>query len=171
MVVMMKSRRRDWLIKWDNVKSPWYTHRLMHRKRVTSELHDSYFRLMTKKTCNSKDWVGYWLGVELLYNSVKTVRDQLKLETRCGWESHAMPKGLSGPLMIWGPEKLLIRCSKESHHPAESWAAGPPVEQPWWTRKIQRWRLQEWGSIYCSLCSVCNSLTRKPWVTLFEPLQ
>ena len=30
--------------------------------------------------------------------------------------------------MSWGPEKMLIRCSKESHHPAESWAAGPPVE-------------------------------------------
>ena len=28
-------------------KFPWYTHRLMHRKRVTCELHDSYFRLMT----------------------------------------------------------------------------------------------------------------------------
>ena len=23
---------------------------------------------------------------------------------------------------------MLIRCGKESHHPAESWAAGPPVE-------------------------------------------
>ena len=28
-------------------KFPWYTHRLMHRKRVTCELHDSYFHLMT----------------------------------------------------------------------------------------------------------------------------
>ena len=28
---------------------PWYPHRLMHRKRVTCELHDSYFRLMTIK--------------------------------------------------------------------------------------------------------------------------
>ena len=30
-------------------KFPWYTNRLMHRKRVTCELHDSYFRLMTIK--------------------------------------------------------------------------------------------------------------------------
>ena len=38
----------NWLMKWDEVKKfPWYTHRLMHRKRVTSELHDSYFRWMT----------------------------------------------------------------------------------------------------------------------------
>ena len=33
----------------------------MHRKRVTSELHDSYFRLMTIKH----------VGVELLFNSVE----------------------------------------------------------------------------------------------------
>ena len=38
----------NWLMKWDEVKKfLWYTHRLMHRKRVTCELHDSYFRLMT----------------------------------------------------------------------------------------------------------------------------
>ena len=30
-------------------KIPWYSHRLMHRKRVTCELHDCYFRLMTIK--------------------------------------------------------------------------------------------------------------------------
>ena len=39
----------NWLTKWDKVKILWYTHRLMHRKRVTCELHDSYFRLMTIK--------------------------------------------------------------------------------------------------------------------------
>ena len=33
---------------------PWYTHRLMHRKRVTCELHDSYFCLMTIKHAISK---------------------------------------------------------------------------------------------------------------------
>ena len=38
-------------------KFPWYIHRLMHRKRVTSELHDSYFRLMTIKHSISKiEW-------------------------------------------------------------------------------------------------------------------
>ena len=44
-----RSRGLIWLMKWDKVKISWYTHRLMHRKRVTSELHDSYFRLMTIK--------------------------------------------------------------------------------------------------------------------------
>ena len=35
--------------------------------------------------------------------------------------------GLGNPDEVWGPEKLLIRCSKESRHPAE-WTPGPPVE-------------------------------------------
>ena len=49
-------------------KIPWYSHRLMHRKRVTCELHDSYFRLMTIKHAIPKiEW-----AIELLYNSVKT---------------------------------------------------------------------------------------------------
>ena len=39
----------------------------MHRKRVTSELHDSYFRLMTMQTFDFKDRV----GDEQLYNSVE----------------------------------------------------------------------------------------------------
>ena len=42
-------------------KFPWYTHRLMHRKRVTSELNDSYFRLMTIKHAISKiEWAIEW---------------------------------------------------------------------------------------------------------------
>ena len=39
-------------------KFPWYTHRLMHQKRVTCELHDSYFPLNDDQTCDSKDRVG-----------------------------------------------------------------------------------------------------------------
>ena len=39
-------------------KSRLYSHRLTHWKRVTSELHDSYFRLMTIKHSISKiEWV------------------------------------------------------------------------------------------------------------------
>ncbi len=57
-----------WLTIWDKVKIPWYTHRLMHRKRVTRELPDSYFRVMTiKHAIPMNEW-----ATELLYNSVKT---------------------------------------------------------------------------------------------------
>ena len=38
-------------------KIPMVHYRVMHRKRVTSELHDSYFRLMTIKYSISKiEW-------------------------------------------------------------------------------------------------------------------
>ena len=45
------------LIIWDKVKVPLCHYRVMHRKRVTSELHDSYFRLITIKHSISKiEW-------------------------------------------------------------------------------------------------------------------
>ena len=54
----------------DNVgqgKIPWYTHRPMHRKRVTCELHDSYFCLMPIKHVIPKiEWT-----IEIFYNSVE----------------------------------------------------------------------------------------------------
>ena len=128
-------------------KSYWHTHRLIHRKRVTCELHDSYFRLMTIKHAIPKiEWEIEWALNYYITQSWQEVRDELELQlerelwTRCGKESHTRPMGPLGPLMSWGPEKLLIRCSKESHHPTESWAPGPPAEQPWRTRKTQRWR-------------------------------
>ena len=62
-----KSCRRAWLKKWDKVKIPWYTHKLMHRKRLTCELHDSYFRLMTIKHAIPK----IERAIELLYDSVR----------------------------------------------------------------------------------------------------
>ena len=46
----------NWPMKWDKV-IPMVHYRVMHRKRVTSELHDSYFRLMTIKHSISKiEW-------------------------------------------------------------------------------------------------------------------
>ena len=68
--------------------------------------------------------------------------EKFQLEIRRSYIRDVVRKAISGQrglraLMSWGPEKLLIRCSKESHHPAE-WASGPPVEQPWRTRKTQR---------------------------------
>ena len=42
-------------------KFPWYTRRLMHRKRVTCEMHDCYFRLMSIKHSISKiEWAIEW---------------------------------------------------------------------------------------------------------------
>ena len=44
-----RSRRRAWLTIWDKVKMPLCRHKVMHRKRVTCELRDNYFRSMTIK--------------------------------------------------------------------------------------------------------------------------
>ena len=107
-------RGRTWLTIGNRVKIPRYTHRLMHRKRVTCELHDSYFRLMTIKhaiprTAEVMHPDGQSLGdiewaIELLYNSVKT-----------------------GSQLVWRPDPLVTRCGRESQHPAE-WALRPPIE-------------------------------------------
>ena len=99
-------------------------HKVMHRDSVTCELHDSYFCWMTIKYAIPKTagvthsdgqlWGDIEWATELLYNSVKT-----------------------GSQLVWRPGLLVTRCGRERQHPAE-WAPGPPVEQPWRTRKTQR---------------------------------
>ena len=125
------SRGRIWLMKWDKVKSPWYTHWLMHRKGVTSELHDSYFRLITIKHAIPRiEWAIEW-AIDRKSDSWSKRRDMVGKAT-------SGRKGPRDPRWSFG-DQLVIRCSKESHHPAESWAPGPPFE-PWRTWKTQRWR-------------------------------
>ena len=153
-----KSCRWARLIIWDKVKVP-----IQSDAPEESDLWTAWqlFPLDDDQTCHSKDWVGDWVGVELLYNSVKTEVRQLEteLETRYGRESHARPKGLSEHPMSWGPDQLVIRSRKESHHPAESWAPGPPVEQPWRTRKTQRWRPWESRVNILQFCPISSSLS------------
>ena len=95
------------LIIWDKVKVPLRQYRLMHRKRVTSELHDSYFRLMTIKHSISKiQWATVWALNYYLTQLSSSPRSSCqegsrKLETRCGKESHTRPRGPSGSPMEW----------------------------------------------------------------------
>ena len=81
------------------------------------------------------------MGVELLYNSVKTgsqiVGDQRRRRQDVVGKATPGQRGPRDTRLTFG-DQLVIRCSKESHHPAESWAPGPPVEQSWRTRKTQR---------------------------------
>ena len=90
-------------------KSPWYTHRLMHRKKVTCKLHDSYFRLMTiKHAIPNIEW-----AIELLCNSVETGSQWVG--TQRSWRQDVVEKatnrqkGPSGPQCVWRPvgEKML----------------------------------------------------------------
>ena len=99
------------LIIWDKVKVPLYQYRLMHWKRVTSELHDSYFHLMTIKHSISKiQWAIVWaLNYYLTQLSSRpsprssSQEGSRQLETRCGKESHTRPRGPSDNPMEWTP--------------------------------------------------------------------
>ena len=67
----------------------------MHRKRVTSELYDSYFRSMTIKHSISKiKWASNDY-ITQLSSTASGVEDRAELESRCGKESHTRPKGPS----------------------------------------------------------------------------
>ena len=79
----------------------------MHRKRVISELHDSYFRLMMIKHAIPKiEWVIEWT-IELLYNSLKTGSQGLgtrEVRQDVVEKATAQRRGLSAP-----PIELEIR--------------------------------------------------------------
>ena len=106
-------RGGPWLTIWDRVKIPGYSHKLMHRKRVTCELHDSYFRSMTIKHVIPQtvevhipmaNYGRYWLGVELSFNWVHRKFNQL--ETRCGREKqHPAEGALRPPINEFGDQK------------------------------------------------------------------
>ena len=142
-------------------KIPWY---------VTCELHDSYFRLMTIKHAISKiEWVlnhyitqlsssprgvaswvaGSWVPVPVPLKIGRSYRRDVVGKATLG------RRGLWA-LMSWGPEKMLIRCRKESHHPAE-WPLGLWLSIRR-TRKTQR-DGHKFGVKIFKLCSVSNSLS------------
>ena len=140
-----KSRGRKLAVEMGRAKKfPWYTHRLMHRKTVTCELHDSNFRLMTIKHSISKiEWtLNYYITQSRRKSRASTVEFECQLNCRASWRRDVIRKatpGRGGPreaLMNWGPEKMLIRCSKESQHPAE-WTPGLRLSIRR-TRKTQR---------------------------------
>ena len=72
--------------------------------------------------------------------------------------------------MSWGPEKMLIRCSKESHHPTE-WVSGPPVEHLENEKDTTLTAIRVGVKILQFLFGLQLPLTVEPHITLFEPLQ
>ena len=78
----------------------------MHRKRVTSELHDSYLRVVTIKHVIPKiEWAIEWALNYYITQSRQEIRE-LELETRYGRESHVKPKGPSGPPIELGSREV-----------------------------------------------------------------
>ena len=116
------------LIIWDKVKLPLCHYRVIHRKRVTCELHDSYFRFLTIKHSISKiQWVIVWAWNYYItqLSSSPSGRDRGRgFRVAASWRRDMVGKATSGragllALMSWGPEKMLIRCHIESQHPVE----------------------------------------------------
>ena len=70
---------------------------------------------------------------------------------------HTAEGALGNPDGFWGPEKLLIRCSKESQHPAEM-TPGPPVEHQENEKDTTLTAIRV-GVKINSFCSVFNSLS------------
>ena len=99
------------LIIWDKVKVPQCQYRLMHQKRVTSELHDCYFRLMTIKHSISKIqraivWALNYYLTQLSSSPRSSCQEcSRQLETRGGSESHTRPRGPSETPMEFGVQR------------------------------------------------------------------
>ena len=97
------------LIIWEKVKVPLCQYRLMHRKRVTSELHNTYFCLMTIKHSISKiQWAIVWALNFYLTQLSSSPRSSWQwnsrlLETSCGREGQTRRRGPSGTPMKWTP--------------------------------------------------------------------
>ena len=138
--------------------------------------------------------MGDRVGVELLYNAVKTEVEavgrgrgswnwvpvpvefdaQGSSGVAASWRWDVVGKATSGrwglwALMSWGPEKMLIRCNKESQHPAE-WALGLRLSSP---REQERYNVTviTVGSKYYSLCSVSSTLLHANLEQPFRTLQ
>ena len=179
LMAVMRGNRvgENWLMKWDELKKfPWYTHRLMHRKRVTCEIYDSYFRWMTINHAIPKiEWAIEWVLNYYITQSRQKLGSQLKIgrSYRRDVVGKTTPgrRGPREPRLSWGSKKMLIRCSKESHRPAESWAAGPPVEHLENEKDTTLTAIRVGVKIVQFMFGLQLPLTVKPWVTLFEPLQ
>ena len=149
----------------------------MHRKRVTSELHDSYFRWMTISHAIPKIELAIkWAWNYYITQSGQKSRDSCSYSWRRSYRRFEVGKATPGrgalgnPDGVWGPEKLLIRCSKESQYPAE-WTPGPPVEHQENEKDTMLTAIRVGVKILQFMFVLQLPLTRKPWVTLFEPLQ
>ena len=112
----------NWLKKWDEVKkNPINSHRLTHRKRVTSELHDSYFRSMTITQAIPKIAEVTHPGRQISYE----VAEAWRRVHITAWEFEGNIR-----LSNWTEEdkqfswrRRETRCSGESQHPGE-WTPG-----------------------------------------------
>ena len=103
-----KSRGRKLADEMERARNiPMVHYRVMHRKTVTSELHDSYFHLMTIKHSISKiEWASNDYIIQLSSTSQCSYqKNSRQLEPRCGRESHTRPRAPSDTPMEFGVQR------------------------------------------------------------------
>ena len=144
-------------------KSPWYTHRLMHRKRVTSEQYDSYFRLMTIKHAIPKIEWAIECAIELIYNSVKTGSQRVgERSWRKGvvWKATTQQKGPLGPPMELETRWWQDAVEKAAPSRVGLWASGWAALEN--EKDTTLMAIRVGVNILQSLFSLQLPLTRKP---------
>ena len=120
----------------------------MHRKRVTCELHDSYFRLMTIKHAISKI-----LSRRLNYYITR-------------WRQKFSEFG--DQTVSWRSDELETRCGRSQH--ITEWVSGLPVEQrSRRTRTIHGYIWRGWWGQYVAV--FIQSLTPSHSKTLCNPFR
>ena len=159
----------------------------MHRKRVTSELHESYFRLMTIKHAIPKiEWAIEW-AIELLYNSVKTGSQWVGVQM--SWRSDELGRWV-GDQTSWRKDVVGKATTQQKGPPGPRWS----LETRWWQDAVEKARTQQSGLLGLRLSSPGEReghnaddyksggqyiavlfglqlpLTIKTWVTLFRTL-
>ena len=163
-------------------KIPMVHYRVMHRKRVTSELHDSYFCLTIKHSISKIEWASNDYITQLSSTSQLNwvpVPVELPVEFQAvglkigrSYRRDVVEKATSGrrglwALISWSTEKMLIRCRKDSHEPAE-WPLGLRLSIKEQERhNVTAIRVR--GQNIAVMFDLQLPFTRKPWTTLSNP--
>ena len=159
-------RGRAWLTIWDRVKILRYSHKLMHRERVTCMTVISArwrsnmpFQRRWKYIFRWPFMGGDWVGGERLYNWVHRKFKQFgdKMRYRKPAPSKGNPQ--ASDLLVWRPDQLEIRCSREN---STQERAGPRASG--WAsqengKETRLWPKEFWGVNVLQFCLVSNSLS------------
>ena len=167
----------------------------MHQKRVTCELHDSYYCLMTIKHAIAKTeevthsdgqlWGDIGWAIELLYNSMKT-GSQLVWRPDQFWRQDVVEK--ASTQLRAGPRAFGWAALESRKETLMSIRVGRSIccssvrsPTPSHTQTFQiKWEVyfskncvvvfivsSLWFCMYMHMCLVCNRMTKAQWIDLF----
>ena len=163
-----KSRRWAQLIIWDKMKVP-----LQSDAPEESDFWTAWqlFPLDGDQTCHSKDWVDDRVGVELLYNSVKTEVRQLEIR-RVRRQNVVEKPGGGGP---WGPWWVGVQrsCWQDVVEKASTQQKAEPLglrlSSPGERERHNADGHKSGGQYIAVMFGLQLPLTIKPWITFSNP--